>query len=362
MSNILHITCDGCGAAVGFTELDRIVECRFCKTKLFVQAENYIPEYYIEPKIDKVAARRALQKFLTGPGMAGGLLKNSHFHSATLCFVPYNDVKLRRLGTLETDHFKRNTEVPGYRNSNIEEKRETSVVINDLHRLEPAVKLTGFALEHTHVFSVLKDSGAPVLPFNREKQAAEGQIYLPQISADKILNDLKKRNMAHSVLDETDFVEIRVRRVFYPLFRLKYRFSGRLYTAVVDGINGKIIYGVAPQNDTFRVIYMVAMTAFSGFFFGKLFASQMVENGARGIGETSGSAFEVGITLFVLLSVFIAAIAGLTYGAWRQFRYSGEIIKEGDVYRIEKYNSSFKGSFILNYLKKLDSDAASRWV
>ena len=49
--------------------------------------------------------------------------------------------------------------------------------------------------------------------------------------------------------------------VYYPLWVARYHYRHRSYQVVVDGYNGRVLYGKAPGNTLYRALMLVAGTA-----------------------------------------------------------------------------------------------------
>jgi hypothetical protein len=324
LAKIVHVECPVCRAPIGLSELSRIVFCTHCDTKLVVDGHHFVSEYYLEPKLDKVAARRALQRALTGDHMPEGLLKNSRLHSARLHFVPYNKLSARRLGTVLLKNLPDKT--PGVRSG---PKTETRVVMTDIHRNEPAVNLPDWALDQAALCNPSDDLLSALVPTTRSELAHKGKISAPTITAEHILASLEASSMASAFEDYTEFMEKRIRRVFYPIWRIRYRYKNRLYWATLDGVTGNIMALRAPQDDRQRLKWMLGSSMVVSFVVGKLLRLILLSIAHGSLGAVV--AF-LGVAP-VLLGVFFFfggcfSVAVLVV-AWEQFRYPGELVMTG---------------------------------
>lgn len=349
MGSVNHIRCPACNGAVGITNVDRILKCAYCDARLLIDNPGFVPQYYIPTQTDEVTARRKLQNFLTQKVMPKGLLHHSRFSSATLCYVPFQEFKARRLGTMETAVEKVTRASLGSNmdsdtglgvtyghNQQKSVTRETEVIMGDLHRIEPAVTLPQFGLEHCGVFEQLKNNVA-LRPFANAAQRGNIRVYPPTIAPETIVEQLNIKGFSSSVIDDTTYVESRSRLVYYPLWRLRYRFSGRLYSAVLDGITGELIVAKAPEGDQLRVMTLLFGVTFIGVLLGNIFKSvslgehlsQLVTLGPAGV-------FGPVVTFLAIVVVGIGAVWALV---WSQFRYPGEVCKWGTEIHVEKYNS-----------------------
>ena len=185
MAQVVHVECPVCRAPIGLLELSRVVVCSHCESKLVVDGHSFVPEYYLEPRLDSVAARRALQRALMDDNMPDGLLRNSRLHSARLHFVPYNELTARRLGTVVLKKM-----AAGGSAARSETKTDTRVIMTDIQRTEPAVTLPDWALDQAAICNSSDAPGA-LLPATRSELAHRGRISAPTVSPEQLLASLE---------------------------------------------------------------------------------------------------------------------------------------------------------------------------
>ncbi|MBN2528237.1 MAG: hypothetical protein JXR76_17725 [Deltaproteobacteria bacterium] len=349
---VSHISCPACKGAVGVTNVDRFVRCAFCDVQLLVEHPHYVPQYMVSPVLDGIAARRSLQKFLTSKFLPNGLLRHARFLSGTLCYVPFYDFRTRRLGTMETTVQKKartgmvpkpnlDTSLATVYMSRRETvpARETQLIISDIHRIEPACTLERFGLSHCSVFEYLK--GKPRLqPFDHGENLRDARVYPPTLPAESIADQLQIRGFTTSVQDDTEYVESRTKVVYFPLWRLKYRFAGRLYSAVLDAVSGELLHATAPEGDQMRVMTLLLGVSIMGILLGMFLRDISLDQIEKGIWLMSHTS--VGIPLVGVLALLLSMTAGCWLMVWNQFRWPGEVCKSGKEYHVEKYNSLLK--------------------
>jgi hypothetical protein len=349
MNQVSHISCPACRAAVGVTNLDRVLNCAYCNARLLVENPAYQAQYYVASELTAVDARRVLQKFLTRRFLPGGLLRHARFHEARLCYVPFYEYRTRRLGTIETSLEKTSRtslEIDGSgaitMGTTFSERkkktsiRETELVIGDICRIESATRLKQFGLDVCGVADYLR--GTPVLhPFENGVHLKDARVYPPTVSADAMAAQLTEGGgYSASVTDNTRFVESRIQIVYYPLWRMTYRFRGRLYTAVVDGVLGKLLRVTAPEGDQLRVATLLVGVTFLGGIGGSIAKSLTVDRALAGASLLFRS--HIGVPLLLVLGIFLVALIGVWFLVWSQFRWPGEVRMEGDDIHVEKYN------------------------
>jgi len=359
MAKILHINCPKCGGALGMVGRDRVVKCRYCGTWSMVDFPEAVPEYWVKPMLKEVEARRIVQNLLRDKEMPEGLLKQARFHSARLYFIPFHELSARRLGTMTQTQFEQQkvytqrttfdaesgmqrplTAREQRLYNPVEKKVDTKVVMADATRLEPAIQLHEWGLEESDINAIRSDKQGVLQPMNRGKLEAYGKIYDPAIEPEQILEMLKTRPGTQWLDDKTEFAEARVKRIYYPVWRVRYRYQGRLYGASVDGVTGKIMIARAPQDDRSRVLWFLGTTAIVSFIIGRL------AHGALGsalfdprhadvIIQVMARGFHILIPLVLVGLLLAVTIVGF---GWEQFRYPGEIVIQGDKRKVIKLN------------------------
>jgi hypothetical protein len=362
LAKIVHVECPVCRAPIGLSELSRVVFCTHCDTKLVVDGHHFVSEHYLEPKIDKVAARRALQRALTGDHMPEGLLKNSRLHSARLHFVPYNDLSARRLGTVLLKKLPDKT--PGVRSG---QKTETRIIMTDIHKTEPAVALSDWALDQSALCTASDDVVGDLMPATRSELAHKGRISASTIKPEHILTALEASAMAATFEDKTQFMEKRIRRVFYPIWRIRYRYKNRLYWATLDGVTGRIMSLRAPQDDRQRLKWLLGSSMVISFVFGKLLRLillSIAHGGPSAVAAFLGIAPVVfGVFFFFGICISVAVLVV----AWEQFRYPGELIITGGNVEVVKLKPPDENRVLIwlwkaiEQLEKITSSSRSRW-
>ncbi len=356
MSAISHVQCPACGGAVGFTSVERIVSCPWCRARLLVESDAFVPEFCVPAVLDGIAARRRLQDFLRNRALPEGLLRHARFEDATLCLIPYHEIRARRLGTIEmTVESVRTVSRTTIPDENAlssmeweEEKirtarRETRVVTGDVHLIEPAVVMEDAGLREAGIFTLLKGDRPDLPVFNRNGRDVKGLIFAPTVDFNKAIANLNLKGFAATVVDDTQYVETRIRRIFYPFWRLRYRYAGRSFDATVDGVTGEVLFARAPEGDRRRVQWLVAGVMFFGLFMGRMMKDADLFGHLR---AASGHVIDPTITVssaLFLLGLFLASTALVAVAVWNQFRYPGDVVKAEGSLQVEKTGSLFGG-------------------
>jgi hypothetical protein len=102
--------------------------------------------------------------------------------------------------------------------------------------------------------------------------------------------------------------------VYYPLWVARYTYHNRAYQVVVDGSNGRVLYGKAPGNVYFRALMLVGGTALGAFV--------LVDGMALALSILANSSDDDSAALLCLPVVAGFGLIGFGY---RLFRWGEEI-------------------------------------
>lgn len=344
MGGIVHVQCPACKGAMGVADIDRVVTCRFCDARSLVEKGFFVPEYRVEAVVDGDEARRALRRALKDPRMSRGLLKGARFESATLHYAPYHKTIARRMGTLQLQEEKRRPGLTGDGTGEGRERisHETRVILSDVSRVEPAVGMSGWELESTAFMDRELEQAMPLIPFGPEDALSGGVVMPPTQRPDRFIEELKRDNRAATVIDLTEYSQVRVKRIYYPIWRLHYEYKGRTYGATVDGVTGEVVAMRAPQDDGSRVKWLIATSMIMALFFGKAMGflfSWFFVFASNDMGNYEMTWVTVLLLVFMLFAVLLFSLMG-----WHQFRYPGEVVVKGGEVDIEKLGDNDDGT------------------
>ncbi|NLG95754.1 MAG: hypothetical protein GX491_00180 [Chloroflexi bacterium] len=112
--------------------------------------------------------------------------------------------------------------------------------------------------------------GCPLEPFEPEALHRTGMVFEPVGSvqsaltaaeewfSEQIISSVKLNRTAQIF---TRLVHSRIGLVYYPLWVLRYRYHGRSFQVVVDGVRGDVLYGKAPGSVGYRAVSLVGGAA-----------------------------------------------------------------------------------------------------
>jgi hypothetical protein len=165
--------------------------------------------------------------------------------------------------------------------------------------------------------------GAQFAAYDPEALHAEGMVFEPTGSLTEAHEAAHTgwvaRSQNQAGLDRIAQVFLRFLRealalVYYPLWVARYVYRNRTYQVVVDGQNGKVLYGKAPGNIFFRALMLVGGTALGSFV--------LVDGMALALAIVANSKDDDSVAVLI---VPVVAGAALIYGGYRLFRWGEEI-------------------------------------
>ena len=259
----LHgLGCANCGGMVPIPEGQTVVKCPYCDMRSLVRGERGLLRYQVPMRVDRQTAETAVRKFLQGNrAIARRAAKNALITEAFVTYLPFWAIWSRvfgwvfgekKVGSGDDARFEprevRTSEEMSW-NSAAADVAEFGVefVDVDLHELDP------FDPE------VLHDTGMVFEPMGSWSEArAESEKHFEQQ-----IHDLADLDRVSQVFVRT--LHRRMGVVYFPLWLMRYRVRERTYQVVVDGTDGKVLYGKAPGDTIYRAAVLVGGMALGAF-------------------------------------------------------------------------------------------------
>ena len=255
---LLHLGCPACGGALCLAEGERITACRYCGGRCLVLVPDAVPRYAVEGSVGREAAVQIALESLQRPDVPAAVRGRTGVEAAGLCYVPFFEATAVRLGTVFVRErvkppaplgegeqggraLDRWLEDPG------KEREDTKVVEQDVLRIAPACELPELGVAKIRLAD-LRRAGSPV-PLSRFDGVAlqsRAVVFAPTTSAERFLAETTWR--VPSANDDTRYVDTRLKLLYYPVWRMRYRHRGRAYELAVDGVQGTLLRGTAPRN------------------------------------------------------------------------------------------------------------------
>ncbi len=303
---IKGLKCPSCGGTVEIKEGKLTVVCPFCKTASLLKGEKGIARYYVPSKIDVHHAKQIAYRWLGGINKAFDLRKVYKVEELSLAYAPF---------------FRFKSHVIGWILGKVERRSKHGVQLIPVERKIdfyfdwniPACNLGEFGVKEIDL------EGDEILPFTRGEVEKEGTIFEPTLSSADASREasweVEKKIYDGCALDLVTFkkyhqIKKNMSIVYYPLWIMRYTYKNRSYVLVIDGEDGKLLFGRAPDNHLFRA---------SAMTFSTLLGSLLT--------ATASSYFPYG-GVFMLLPALL-----LIYIGYSIFKASGEVVfQRGNIY------------------------------
>lgn len=332
------LICPECSGVVPIAEGDRIVQCPFCQTHSLVQGERGVRRWQVTQVVERGRALQAVTNFFRGVKKARDLPKEAKIKDTFLVYLPYWRVEAFVAGWMF-----------GRVKSGEKSTRPVEVQISEMmHWNDAAVDVAEYGV---HQVAISKDQ---LEPYDSERLHAEAMVFEPSESHSDALAEAgrnftyrgrKKRSLRTKYFEKFHFLRQRLSIVYYPLWVSRYEYRKRNYQAVVDGVNGRILYGKAPGNIFYRAAALVGGLAAGNF---------ILVNGTLLAGTLASSSDEGGNFLFVLAPIGLGI--GLIIAGYRAFRYGEEVEEIQKGARKAAMASESQNGGLLASLTKNNSD------
>ena len=312
----LHgLSCPNCGGMVPIPEGQTIVKCPYCELRSFVKGERGLRRYQVPQRVNHEAALTGMRKFLTDHNaIAKEVAKKARITETFVAYLPFWVQWSKVLGWVFGQEKVGSGDDARY------EPREVKIA-QEMSWNRAACDVGEFGVDSLVITT------QELNPFDPEILHARGMVFEPVGSASDAKQtadrDFNTRVKSMADLDRvaqvfTRQVNPRLGLVYYPLWVLRYVYRGRAFQVVVDGFNGKVLYGKAPGSNLYR----------AGVLVGGMAAGAFVAVDVAALAAYIGISLENDGTL-VFLGGALAAVAagfGIMAAAYRKFRY-GEIFE-----------------------------------
>lgn len=251
------VSCSACGGSLRVHEGERSIRCEYCDAALLITRPRGIRGYILDPRISEGKARLAALKHLSEK--TGGRIKARHASIIDLRMinVPFWRMSGMMSGWISGDEITRHeieVPVPGPHGTRMvsrtqEEKRPFSrLTFKRIDWSTPACSLRHLGLQgislktqllQWNVFEhEMKDRLNIALPMKTAAQArSDGYNYMTTLASPAGASIKASR---------FDLFGNRLSIYYYPVYILRYRHAGRIYSITIDGNNGTVIRGDVP--------------------------------------------------------------------------------------------------------------------
>jgi hypothetical protein len=318
------LLCPGCGAAPPVPPGARTLTCPSCNEALLVQGPEVTPRLTCNPAIEPPAAERAAREWMHGSRMVEFLARRAKLEAPRLMLLPFARLEGDVLGWIFGEKKQVEDKKTTYVDMEIEvaESHDESAPVCDVAELG-VQRLRSLSDKVLH-------------PYDARQAESLGEVAPALISEDLVAQRAeasyraaarKGSGLDRFYMDDLSVVGLRKSIVYWPFYRVGYRFAGRDYLVMIDAVDGAVAYGKAPGSDLFRAIFFALLLPAStlvlivGIAAGMAIiaagiAASDVSDKLAGVLITAGAA--VGIAL-VIAGIYVAT------AAHHALRYGGEI-------------------------------------
>ncbi len=311
MSDIITgLACPNCAGTLSVQEGQRIVKCPYCGARSLVRGERGVRRYQVQRRIDRDAAAKAVRGFWSGLNRAMDLGRSAQISEQFLVYLPYWRAQALMAGWVFGKKKIKSGESSRW------EPREVQIM-DPVGWTSAAGDVAEFGV------TTLPLDGMEFAAYDPEALHSEGLVFEPTGSQTEVTDSARsawlKQASRMANLDDVSQTALQFFRqglalVYYPLWVARYSYRNRSYQVVVDGFNGRMLYGKAPGNVLYRALMLVASTALGAFICvnGTAFA-------LYGVGEAGDT------DVLLLLLLPLIAGAALIAAGYRLFRWGEEI-------------------------------------
>ncbi len=300
------LNCPNCAGVVPVPEGVRIVRCPFCGQRSLVQGERGVRRWQVPRKIDRAQALQAVQRFFTGVKKASDLRHTAEVREIFLVYLPYWRVAAFVAGWM----------LGRVRSGEDSTKPVEVEIMEEMHWNDAAADVSEFGVHRVAI------SKGDLQPYDPDALHREAMVFEPVESRTEAMAEAerhfthrgrRKKSLATTFFEKFHFLRPQLSLVYYPLWVARYQYRSRNYQVVVDGVQGRVLYGKAPGNILYRAAALVAGMALGNLVLvnGTLLAAQVLSSGDDdGLGA-------------ILIPIVIGI--GLVVAGYRAFRYGEEV-------------------------------------
>jgi len=270
------VTCSECGGSLRIREGERSIRCEYCGSALFVTRPRGVRSFMMQPRITDGKAKLTALKHLSGE--TGGRIKARHASiiDVQLIHVPFWRMRGRLMGWVCGESVRMKTvEMPtpdpqgrGTVRTSVEERSPYSkMIFKGVDWSAPACALRSLGLQGISlrtrfldwdVFDyAMKEKHLFALPMKSIRQARkDAYSYLTRVATPP-----------HSTVDASRFhlFDSNFSIYYYPVYFIRYRHGGRIYSITIDGGDGNVVRGQAPAERRFNAKWIFFVPAAFAF-------------------------------------------------------------------------------------------------
>lgn len=309
------LTCPRCGGTVAIPEGQVIVACPYCEQRSVVSTASGgdigVRRYQAPLKISREQAEATFRQFISGKfQVARDAASQSTVSEIFLVHLPFWAV----WGRAAAYAFGQ-VEVGSGDNKHYEAREKKA--IREMNWNCPACEVGEFGVRQISL------DGCTLNPFNAEELHRTGMVFEPvgseQAAMEAARSSFEEKIKKELSMDRTSQIFTRVLRprlglLYYPLWVVRYLYRGRSFQVVVDGFDGKVLYGKAPGSVAYRAGVLIAGMAAGSIVTVDVPALILSLSSNSHSSDSNDNVF-----IFALIA-FVAGL-GILYASYRTFRY-----------------------------------------
>jgi len=269
-------TCPECGGSIRINEGDRSVRCGYCGSALFITSPRGVQSYILQPKVTAAKARLSSIHYIAERTNNRVRARNTSIIDMKLIHVPFWRMRGRLMGWVSGDKVKlvraeTGPEDPGAGQAftTVREEHEaySRLLFKRVDWSTPACVLPCLGLQ-----GISLRTGFLEWDVLDEKRRVEHTVALPTrsertVRADALGYLTRLAVPAGTTVRASRFhlFDSTFSLYYYPVYVLRYRFAGRMYTITIDGGNGAVVRGEVPPGrrlDLKKLFFAPAVLAF----------------------------------------------------------------------------------------------------
>lgn len=307
---ITGLSCPNCAGSLTVAEGQRLIKCPYCSARSLVRGERGVRRYQVRRVVERDAAAQAVRRFWSGLNRAMDLSRTAQLDELFLVYLPYWRVQALMAGWV-------------FGKKKVKRGENTRWEPREVQIMDPMGWTTAAGDVAEFGVVTLPLDGIQFAAYDPEEMHAEGLVFEPTGSQTDVTEAAhtgwaqaakRKANLDDVTQTALKFFREALALVYYPLWVGRYHYRNRSYQVVVDGYNGRVLYGKAPGNVLYRALMLVAGTALGAF---------ICVNGTALAGLVVSQADDSD-SLFLLVLPILAGL-GLVTAGYRLFRWGEEI-------------------------------------
>lgn len=315
------LNCPRCGRPVPIPQGEAIVKCPACDFRALVQGENGVRYYQVPNRTPRDRLPAVLSQFLSSHwAIALNARGTAQLTEVFLAYVPFWSVWGRLLGWA----FGQDEQGSGKNRRWVSKEVK---IAEDVNWNGAACDVGEFGVTRVEL------KNQPLEPYDDDRAHAAGMVFEPTTSMSEAQQQARAHfhNKARSraSLDRLNQLFLRVLHerfgvVFYPLWVMRYLYRSRAFQVVVDGFDGRVLYGKAPGNTWYRagaLVLGMALGAFIALTVPTLILAVMIW------GDIDSDSAE-GLVAGMVVALVVGS--AIMYGSYRAFRF-------GEVYEYQRF-------------------------